>query len=79
MHVKVIRQNVDDDERQFLLIDGKKVLCVASFSESPEDAYIGRGLVSCDDIAAFMQRAVDACHRGEDVTFETVIDDSYEW
>jgi hypothetical protein len=53
---------------QRLEIDGKVRLHVSALCECPEDAIIGRSLVSCADVAAYMREAYEAGKRGE--TFE---------
>ena len=61
----------EDFEAQEMEIDGKHRLYVGPLSECPEDAIIGRSLVSCKDVAGYMQEAWEAGKRGEDFTIET--------
>lgn len=49
-----------------MYIDDKYVVGVASLSECPEDAIIGRSLISCSDICEYMKLAYDAGCRGEE-------------
>lgn len=79
MKVKVISQHdMDGEVREYLIIDGKRKVRVGSLCECPEDATIGRDLVSCCDISGYMEVAVNAAKRGEEVTFEYVEDEDYE-
>jgi hypothetical protein len=63
----------DYGAREKLEIDGKRVLCVRPLCECPEDAIIGRDLVSCYDVLSLMRRAHAAGLKGEefDVTEKT--------
>lgn len=58
----------DENERQRMLIDGKNSYTVRPLCECPEDAIIGRGLISCEEIAAAMRRAWAAGVAGESFT-----------
>lgn len=60
----------DDLKRESLTIDGKERLWVGPLCDCPEDAIIGRSLVSCSDVASYMQQAYEAGQRGEE--FEIV-------
>jgi hypothetical protein len=42
---------------EVMFINGKESLYVYDLSECPEDASIGRDLVSCSDVAAYMEMA----------------------
>ena len=66
------KTNSDDLETQHLSIDGRKCLHVGPLCDCPEDAIIGRDLVSCSDVAAYMQMAYDAAKRGEEFVVEYV-------
>lgn len=57
---------------QEMEIDGKNSLSVHPLSECPEDAIIGRDLVSCDDVINYMRRAYEAGKRGEEFNVKTV-------
>ena len=46
------------DTRQEMYFNGKHELSVHGFEDCPEDAIIGRDLVSCTDIANYMLKAV---------------------
>jgi len=54
-----------------LLIDGKKKFSVSPLSECPEDAIIGRDLISSDDIASFLKDFLIK-NNGKQVKFEFV-------
>jgi hypothetical protein len=73
MKIKIIHE-VDGDgyERQEMEIDGKEVMYVAPLCESPEDAIIGRDLVSCDRVASLMRKAYEAAKRGEEFSVEVI-------
>ena len=51
------KENCDGYLMQQLWINGKREVKVYPLAECPEDAIIGRSLVSCDEIAELMQRA----------------------
>lgn len=55
---------------QSMEIDGKYT-CSVGGSE-PEDCIIGRDLISCSDIAVYMERAYSAGVNGETFTMEVV-------
>ena len=58
-----------------LEIDEKHRLCVHPLYECPEDAIIGRDLVSCSDVVDYMKEAYEAGKRGEDFIVEVVKED----
>ena len=66
----------NDLERQSMKIDGKKRLYVGALCECPEDAIIGRDLVSCKDVSSFMREAYEAGKRGEEFNVTVVAEDS---
>lgn len=71
--MKIVVDSEEDRDgllRENLIIDGKVRQYVGSLSECPEDAIIGRALVSCSDIAAFMREAYEAGKRGEAFTLD---------
>ena len=71
-----IGKDSDDYERQSMIIDGKHRLSVGALCECPEDAIIGRDLVSCKRVYLFMREAYEAGKRGEEFTMtEVVLDD----
>jgi hypothetical protein len=45
----------DDATRDTLEVDGKRIFTVAPLCECPEDAIIGRDLISSSDIANFLE------------------------
>jgi hypothetical protein len=57
----------DDSTKEQLIIDGKERAYVGSLSECPEDAIIGRSLISCNEIADYMKEAFEAGKRGEEL------------
>jgi hypothetical protein len=63
-----IGTNRDELAYQEMFIDGNERLGVYPLNECPEDAIIGRGLVSCSQIAEFMREAYEAGKRGEEFT-----------
>lgn len=54
-----------------LLINGKEVLSVHPLHECPEDAIIGRDLVSCSDVLNLMQLAYDVGKKGDSFNVTT--------
>lgn len=68
----IVREKEDRDGylRQELVIDGKERQYVGPLCECPEDAIIGRDLVSCRDIADFMKEAFEAGKRDEEWLFQ---------
>jgi hypothetical protein len=68
MKILVLTSTDEDFQtHQKLLIDGKNQLTVGPCE--PEDAIIGRDLVSCEDVARFMKMAVHAITAGDSVEF----------
>jgi hypothetical protein len=57
--------NYDGEAHERLYINGRQRQSVGSLCECPEDAIIGRDLVSCCDIADFMEEAWKAGLAGE--------------
>ena len=64
--------NSNDSECQDMIIDGKSRLHVYPLDDCPEDAIIGRDLVSCVDVANYMKEAYEAGRRGENFVIEVV-------
>lgn len=56
--------------REAMTIDNKKEIHVFPLCESPEDAIIGRCLISCSEIAEYMKLAFEAGKRGEEFEIE---------
>jgi hypothetical protein len=56
----------NDYETQEMAIDGKPRLYVNALCECPEDAIIGRDLVSCKAVSSFMMEAYNAGKNGEE-------------
>lgn len=74
MKIKIISATDGDGyERQEMEIDGKDVMYVGPLCENPEDAIIGRSLVSCEEVADLMKKAYDAGKRGEEFSIETIV------
>ncbi len=72
MNIVINRRDCDGyEESQEMIIDGKSTLSVGPLCECPEDAIIGRDLVSCCRVADLMKRAFDAGVAGE--TFDVGI------
>lgn len=57
--------NSEDLEIQVMIINGVIRLSVHPLCDCPEDAIIGRDLISCEAIASFMKEAYEAGSRGE--------------
>lgn len=78
MHIKIYQwtNKYDRCRCQNLYIDGKDVRYVGR--SEPEDAIIGRDLVSCVEIKDFMERAFNAAKNGEEFTVEVVKGDPDE-
>jgi hypothetical protein len=64
--------------RERLLINGREKACVNSLCECPEDAIIGRSLISCSQIAEFMRLAWNAAVQGEAFNLTKEPDDEEE-
>ena len=66
-------------EEQQMEIDGKDRLCVGgeALCESPKDAIIGRGLVSCGDVARYMKEAHKAGANGEPFSLKVMWNPEY--
>ena len=63
-----ISSTTDSDcfDMQTMRINGKERLSVKALCDFPEDAIIGRDLVSCKDVLAFMREAYEAGALGEE-------------
>lgn len=75
MKIKVIEgTNSDQAIWQRMLINGEEALSVYPLYECPEDAIIGRDLVSCSEVVGFMRRAYEAGKNEEEfgITKENV-------
>ena len=59
-------------ETNDLYIDDKPVIYIYPLCECPEDAIIGRGLVSGPDIINRMRGAYEAGKKGEEFEVETI-------
>ena len=78
MNIEIsIGKDSNDSERQRMKIDGKHRLTVAALCECPEDAIIGRDLVSCRAVSSYMREAYEAGKRGDEfnVAFVAETDD----
>jgi hypothetical protein len=68
--VEVLRyENRDYDTYESLKINGKVSVGVSPLYECPEDAIIGRDLVSCSDIQRYMEMAYKWGKDGTEVEF----------
>ncbi len=72
MNVKVYTLEEDYNISQTLVVDGKEREYVRPLCECPEDAIIGRSLISCGTIASLMKEAHEAGARGEPFEIERV-------
>jgi hypothetical protein len=59
----------NDFTHEKLLVDGKRVFSVHPLCECPEDAIIGRDLLSCGDVADFLADFLNK-YRDYEVKFE---------
>ena len=59
-------QNDDGYTIEKMFIDGRRALRVGPLCERPGDAIVGGALVTCSDVAVFMQLAYEACRNGEE-------------
>ena len=67
MKIKItVSENLDGAEIQEMTIDGEDRMSVYPLYECPEDAIIGRDLVSCEDVAKLMEEAYEAGENGEE-------------
>jgi len=57
------------DRSDRLLVNGEEKFRVHSLCECPEDAIIGRDLISCSDISNFLENFLRE-HQGKKVKFE---------
>lgn len=71
MKITITIEKDDDDQRQTMVIDGEERCYVGPLWECPEDAIIGRSLISCTEISDFMREAYEAGKRGEDFDVTT--------
>jgi hypothetical protein len=70
MKIVVERRESDGDICEDMSIDGQHVLSVYPLCECPEDATIGRDLVSCSDVAEYMRLAFQAGANGEELRLD---------
>ena len=68
--IVTVRSWEDSDfcTRDKLFVDGKLQFSVSPLCECPEDAIIGRDLISSDDIASFLKNFLIK-HKGKEVQF----------
>lgn len=70
MKVKIVTgENRDGYEHQEMTINDRYIISVYPLCECPEDAIIGRNLISCSEIADLMKKAYDAGKAGEEWEF----------
>lgn len=73
MQIKIIcTTDREDLESQEMFINDKRAMEVRPLCFNPEDAIIGRDLVSCDDVAFWMKKAYEAGKSGETFAVEIV-------
>lgn len=70
MKIQVYTKEVDYNISQTLVVDGQEREHVRPLWECPEDAVIGRDLISCGTIASLMKEAHEAGARGEPLEIE---------
>lgn len=77
MKIKVLKKiNGSGDESNQVLVDGRKVATVYPLWECPEDAIIGRDLISGGEIANYIKMGFEAGKRGEEIEIvEEIVDD----
>ena len=68
-------KDCDYFRRECLFIDGKQVVSVGPLCECPEDAIIGRDLVSCYDILHYMKLAHQAGTNNQPLEIEETSDE----
>jgi hypothetical protein len=66
MKIVISVSDSDYGTREEMDVNGKDRLYVNPLCECPEDAIIGRSLVSCQKVASFMKEAYEAGKRGEE-------------
>lgn len=57
----------EDCERHQLLMDGESIVSIHPLWDCPEDAIIGRGLLSGYDIIEFIKLGIELGKKGEDI------------
>lgn len=67
-------ENSDGATCEDMKINGTHSLSVNPLYDYPEDATIERDLVSCSDVARYMEKAYQAGKNGEDFSIETIGD-----
>lgn len=70
-------KSYDDAERDTLSVNGKVIFRVAPLCECPEDAIIGRDLISSGEIASFLESFLVE-NQGKKVKFTYVEGDDEE-
>jgi hypothetical protein len=73
--MQVIINSWEDEDyarHEEMKIDGKGSLSVHPLCECPEDAIIGRDLVSCCEVAELMAKAHEAGKRGEPFEYDVI-------
>lgn len=70
--IKCVTHTNNDDYSEKMIVDGKEILSIHSLSECPEDAIIGRDLISCYEIKEYMKLAYEAGKNGEDFNVEVI-------
>ena len=72
VEIKQSKNKYDDSLIEVMHIEGKEELYVQSLSDCPEDAIIGRDLISCTRVAELMNLAYEAGERGEGFIVDTL-------
>lgn len=79
MNVKIKKsENYDGNTCEEMFINGKSVCYVSPLCECPEDAIIGRSLISCCEIFKYMKLAYEAGKNGEELELLEIIDTDEE-
>jgi len=65
----------NEDIREEMEVDGERSLYAGPLWECPEDAIIGRALISCSDVINYMKMAHAAGLQGEEFVVEEVKED----
>jgi len=66
VRIRIVEKEDHDGLQQEMFVDGRSRVFVGPLWGCPEDAIIGRALVSCDEISGLMREAYEAGKRGED-------------
>lgn len=71
MKLKLIEtENWNGDTIHELYLNDKELVTIYPLTESPEDAIIGRDLISGDEIINFIKMGYEAALRGEELIIE---------